>query len=279
MKRYGLLISLLVICSGCIAAAPAVIEGYQTYSLGKGGVMAVEAMKPIEYKEEMAIGGALAIQVFNRFGGPYQNKTLQTYVTTLGQALVNVSDRPGINYYFAILNTEEPNAFATPGGYVFLSRGLLKLLRNEAELAAVLGHEIAHVSHRHALRALERNKKLAGLGSLTIGAMGADPELFNKVIEEAAENLFSHGLDKDFEYEADEVGTDYAFRLGYHPEGLKNFLTVLNARSGHESIFWSTHPSPQDRLNNLSQKMNAFNSGLSYPVFAAEYTQQVQGQL
>lgn len=279
MKRYGLLLSLLVALSGCIAAAPAVIEGYQAYSLGKGGAMAVEAMKPIEYKEEMAIGGALAIQVFNRFGGPYKNDSLLNYIGTLGQALANISDRPGINYYFAVLNTDEPNAFATPGGYVFLSRGLLKMLKNEAELAGVLGHEIAHVSHRHALKALERNKKLAGLGSLTIGAMGADPELFNKVIEEAAENLFSHGLDKDFEYEADTVGTEYAYRLGYQPEGLKNFLTVLNARSGHNSIFWSTHPSPQDRLNNLTQKMAGFSAGLSRPVFAAEFTQRIQGQL
>lgn len=279
MKKHGLLLLLLAICSGCVAAAAPIIEGYQTYSLGKGGAMAVEAMKPIEYKEEMAIGGALAIQVFNRFGGPYKKDPLQRYIATLGQALADVSDRPGINYYFAVLNSEEPNAFATPGGYVFLSRGLLELLRNEAELAGVLGHEIAHISHRHALTALERNKKLAGLGSLTIGAMGADPEMFDKVIEEAAENLFAHGLDKGLEYEADEVGTDYAYRLGYQPEGLKNFLTVLNARSGHDSIFWSTHPGPQDRLDNLSQKMGPFNSALSRPVFASEYSRKVQGQL
>lgn len=279
MKKNTLLLLILAICSGCVAAAAPIIEGYQAYSLGKGGAMAVESMKPIELEEELAIGGSLAIQVFNRFGGPYKNDKVQKYITTLGQALADVSDRPGIKYYFAILNSDEPNAFATPGGYVFVSKGLLKLVQNEAELAGVLGHEIAHISHRHALQTIERNKKMAGLGSLTIGAMGADPELFDKIIEQAADTLFSHGLDKGLEHEADEVGTDYSNRLGYHPEGLKNFLTTLNSRSGHESVFWSTHPTPQDRLDNLAQKLSRFSQGFSQPKYAAEFTQMVQGQL
>ncbi len=279
MKKNALLLVILAICSGCVVAAAPIIEGYQAYSLGKGGAMAVESMKPIELEEELAIGGSLAIQVFNRFGGPYNNDKVHRYITTLGQALADISDRPGIKYYFAILNSDEPNAFATPGGYVFVSKGLLRMIRNESELAGVLGHEIAHITERHALKALERNKKMSGLGALTIGAMGADPELFDEVIEQAADTLFSHGLDKELEHEADEVGTDYSYRLGYNPEGLKSFLTTLNARSAHESVFWSTHPTPQDRLNNLAQKLNRFSQGLSRPQYVAEFTQMMRGQL
>lgn len=279
MNRKWLGLLAIVFCSGCVAAAAPLVETYKAYSLGKGGVKAAQAMQPIAYEEERAIGGSLAIQVFNRFGGMHTNQRLQRYITTLGQALVAVSDRADIEYHFAVVNAEEPNAFATPGGYVFVSIGLLRLLQNEAQLAGVLSHEIAHITHRHALRTLERNKKLAGFGSLTVGMFGADPDLFDKVIEQAADTLFSHGLDKELEYEADQVGTEYAFRLGYHPEGLESFLKALNARSNQKSVFWSTHPTPQDRLNSLHQQMTQYQSGMSNHRFASEFKQSVQGLL
>lgn len=246
----------------------------------KSGVSTVKAFQPIGYEEEKAIGGSLAVQVFNRFGGPYKNEALTRYVNLVGQAVADVSDRPDIEYHFAILNTEHPNAFATPGGYVFVSVGLLKLLRNEAELAGVLGHEIAHITHKHALKTIQRGQALKGLTSLTLTAMNKDMGLFDKVIDEVSEILFTRGLDKDLEYEADKFGTEYAFRMGYNADGLKNFIKVLGqSHKGESSIFSSTHPSPGDRLGHLAGESGRYKGHVLYPMLTKRYKSETQGRL
>jgi len=244
----------------------------------KGSVQTLKAFQPIGYEEERAIGGSLAVQVFDRFGGPYKNDALTRYVNLVGRAVADVSDRPDVEYHFAILNTEHPNAFATPGGYVFVSIGLLKLLRNEAELAGVLGHEIAHITHKHALQTIQRGQALKGLTSLTLTAMNKNMGLFDKVIDEVSGILFTHGLDKNLEYEADKVGTEYAFRMGYNAEGLRNFIAVLGERhSGETSIFSSTHPSPGDRIAHLD--MARYKPYGLYPVLSKRYESEVKGKL
>ena len=261
---------------GCFAA-PAAVETYQTYSIGKGGKDAAQSLKPIGEEEEKAIGGSLAIQVFNRYGGLYDNPELQRYITLVGQSLADVSDRPDLDYHFAVLNSKHPNAFATPGGYVFVSVGLLRILENEAQLAGVLGHEIAHITHKHALKTLERSNKIAGFGALTVSMLGQSPDVFDKVIEQAGEIIFTYGLDKNLEYEADKMGAEYTDRLGYHSGGLKSFLDILNkSQLGKDSVFLSTHPSPQDRLTHLS---SGDSSGGSKPLFAAEFKQATQGKI
>lgn len=277
-KNFYFPLMIFLFALGC-AAAPAVLETYKTSSLGKGIAGAAQSLQPIGEEEEKTIGGSLAIQVFNRYGGMHENAGLQRYITLVGRALADVSDRPDLDYHFAVVNSEQPNAFATPGGYVFLTVGLLRLMENEAQLAGVLGHEIAHISHRHALQTLERSKKLSGFGALTVGMLGQDPSLFDKVIEQAGEIIFKFGLDKNLEYEADNMGAEYAFRLGYHPEGLNNFLAILQqSLPGKESVFLSTHPSPQDRLHQLAGFSAEHKSGLSNPLFAAEFQQATQGK-
>lgn len=271
---------LILFCAGCAAAAAPIVETYQAVSLGKGVKKAAESLKPIGFEEEKAIGGSLAIQVFNKFGGMYDNAPLQKYIATLGRAIADVSDRPDIDYYFAVLNSEHPNAFATPGGYVFLSVGLLRLIENEAQLAGVLGHEISHITLKHALKTIEKSKKLAGFGALTIGMLGQDPDLFDKVLEQAAEILFTKGLEKGMEFEADKVGSEYAYRVGYRPEGLKNFLSVLGKNlPAQGSALASTHPSPQDRVVKLSGVMADFESDQTNRILQAEFKNAVQGQL
>ncbi len=262
--------------AGCFAA-PVAIETYQTYSLGKGSKDAAQSLQPIGEEEEKTIGGSLAIQVFNRFGGLYDNPELQRYITLVGRSLADVSDRPELDYHFAVVNSENPNAFATPGGYVFVSVGLLRTLENEAQLAGVLGHEIAHITHRHALQTLERSKKVAGFGALTVSLLGQSPDVFDKVIEQAGEIIFTYGLDKNLEYEADKMGAEYSSRLGYNSGGLKNFLQNLEkSLEGKESVFLSTHPSPGDRLTQLPA---GDSSASSKPLFAAEFKQATQGKI
>ncbi|GJL77094.1 MAG: hypothetical protein NPINA01_00830 [Nitrospinaceae bacterium] len=252
----------------------------KTSNILKQSVGTLQAFQPIGLEEEKAIGGSLAVEVFNKFGGPYKNPVLQNYVNLVGKSVAEVSDRPEIDYHFAVLNTDAPNAFATPGGYVFISAGLLRLLNNEAQLAGVLGHEIAHITHKHALQTLQRGKVLSGLSGLTMAAMDQDNNLFDQIINEVSEVLFTRGLDKDLEFEADKFGMEYAYRMGYHPEGLKNFLKILGKSQRRESsIFLSTHPSPASRFQQLIGLLPQYKGFALYPVLSKRYKTTVQGQL
>ena len=108
--------------------------------------------------------------------------------------MAEVSDRPTLNYHFAILNSQEQNAFAAPGGYIFITVGLLKTLKNEAELAGVLAHEIAHVTKQHMLETIRRGAVLGSVSEFTLTAMKQDPEMFSNVIDEMTELLFTKGV-------------------------------------------------------------------------------------
>jgi len=251
----------------------------KTSRIIRGTGSALRAMQPIAYEEERTIGGSLALEVLNRFGGMYPNEKLQRYVTLVGESVASVSDRADIPYHFAVINSEEPNAFATPGGYVFVSVGLLKIVRNEAELAGVLGHEIAHITHRHALQTLERSKTLKGLTSLTTAILDEDPSKFNQIIDQVSEVLFTHGLDKELEYEADRLGMEYAHRVGYHSGGLLNFLKILGKGRSHDSIFFSTHPTPKDRFIHLYKMKKELSGQVSPAVLSKRYTARTRGLL
>jgi len=252
----------------------------KTSRILKKSVGAVQAFQPIGLEEEKTIGGSLALEVFHRFGGMYKNPALQNYVSLVGKSVAEVSDRPEIDYHFAVLNTDNPNAFATPGGYVFVSVGLLKMVQNEAQLAGVLGHEIAHIAKKHALQTLKRSKMLSGLSGLTMAAMDKDEGLFDQVINEVSNILFTHGLDKDLEFEADKFGTEYAYRMGYHPAGLKDFIQILGqSSSSKSSIFLSTHPGPAERFQGLNQFLPQYKGVGLYPILARRYQARVKGQL
>ncbi len=243
----------------------------KTSNILKGAGKLVQSLEPIGWEEERAIGGSLALQVFNKFGGQYKNEKLQHYITLIGQSVAAVSDRADIPYHFAVLNASEPNAFATPGGYVFVSIGLLRMVRNEAELAGVLGHEVAHVAKRHALQTIERSKTLQGIGTLTTSIMDKDDGMLENIINEMQDTLFTKGLDQGLEFEADQVGTEYAYRVGYYPGGLRDFLKVLGQNQKRQSVFFSTHPSPRDRYGKLKSQASRYRDATLAPVLTKRY--------
>lgn len=252
----------------------------KTSKILKGSVTTLQSFQPIGIEEEKAIGGALAVEVFSRYGGMLKNRDLQKYVSLVGQAVAEVSDRADIEYHFAVLDTEDSNAFATPGGYVFISLGLLRMLENEAQLGGVLGHEIAHITQKHALNTLQRSKLLQGLSSVTMAALDKDSGLFDKIINQVSETLFTKGLDKDLEFEADQVGTEFAYRTGYFPGGLRDFIKTLGkSQSKDSSIFLSTHPSPRERYGKLVSHMQKYKSALLSPVLSNRYKTQVKSRL
>jgi len=222
--------------------------------LGPGGGF-VKPFLPVGYEEEAALGGAVALEMFKRYGLPSEDSVLKRYVNLLGSAVARNCDRADIPYHFVVLNTDEVNAFAAPGGYIFVTAGLLRHVRNEAELAGILGHEIAHVSQRHMLKEIERRRRYKGIGQITMAVLNQDPRFFEELIDTASDTLFSSGLVWDDEFDADRLGTEFARRTGYDPNGLRNFLVTLRAVEGEqESIFFRTHPAPEERL----QRVNNF---------------------
>ncbi|HQT00767.1 MAG: peptidase [Hydrogenophilales bacterium 16-64-46] len=181
------------------------------------------------------------------------DRALQSYVNQVGEWVALHSGRPEITWRFGVLESDAINAFAAPGGYIFVTKGLYRLLNNEAELAGVLGHEIAHVTEKHHLKVLKQSSLIGALGQVASSkAKDSDPAIQN-LIGNGAE-IMARGLDKDAEFEADRVGMVYAARAGYDPWGLPNVLqdmAALPAKDSRTSLLYKTHPHPADRLSAL----------------------------
>jgi predicted Zn-dependent protease len=234
--------------------------------LMKKGLGVVQALQPIGEEEEITLGQAVAVEAFSRFGGEYRDEGLTRYINLVGDTFTEVSDRPNLSYHFAILNSQEQNAFAAPGGYIFVTIGLLNTLKNEAELAGVLAHEIAHVTQKHMLETIRRGALLSNVSEFTLLAMNENPEMFSSVIDEITDKLFTKGLDKDKEFEADVYGIEFAYRAGYNPQGLRDYLKTLRAQKGHaQSAFFTTHPSTSTRIGKIENTLQQYQDGDSFP--------------
>lgn len=243
----------------------------------KKGVGVVQALEPIGEAEEITLGEAVALEAFSRFGGEYQNKEWTRYINLVGQTIAEVSDRPNLPFRFAILNSQEQNAFAAPGGYIFITVGLLKTLKNEAELAGVLAHEVAHVTERHMLETIRRGAILGSVSEFTLTAMRKDPAMFSNVIEEMSELLFTKGLDRDKEFEADVVGIEYAYRAGYHPQGLRDYLKTLAREEGKvQSRFFTTHPSTNLRISKIDGLLKDYTNIKNLPFLTDRFQRYVK---
>jgi predicted Zn-dependent protease len=174
--------------------------------------------------------------------------------------LASQTDRAGLKWKFAVVESPNINAFAMPGGYVFITKGLFDHLRNEAELAGVLGHEISHVLRKHHLKAIQGGMGREALGDLAQavaeqkGTQGS--QNLSKVFRAGTE-LYARGLDKGDEFEADRMGVVIAARGGYNPYGLVGVLQTLAEapNDGNLALMFKTHPSPADRLDQLGSAM------------------------
>ncbi|MEJ2230481.1 MAG: M48 family metalloprotease [Nitrospirales bacterium] len=270
---------------GSTGESPDLIQGLgeafgvkkKNIDLFKKGVGVVQALEPIGEEEEITLGEAVAVEAFSRFGGEYPNQAWTRYINLVGKTVAEVSDRPTLNYHFAILNSQEQNAFAAPGGYIFITVGLLTTLKNEAELAGVLAHEIAHVTKQHMLETIRRGAILGSVSELTLTAMKQDPAMFSSIIDEMTELLFTKGLDKEKEFEADVVGVEYAYRAGYHPQGLRDYLQTLAKEKGHvESKFFTTHPSTMVRISKIDTILRDYSDIKNLPFLTTRFQQYVK---
>lgn len=194
-----------------------------------------------------------------------KDSALQKYVNQVGRWVASQSERPDLPWHFGVIESEDLNAFAAPGGWVLLTKGLYRQLKNEAELAGVLGHEIGHVVKKHQLKLIQK-QQLISLGAGVLGGkLGANDQTIRKVIGSGAE-ICARSLDKDAEYEADRIGVVLAARAGYEPYGLPEVLQVLGSAGKGDSrvsLLFKTHPHPDDRLARLGDAIGARLDGIT----------------
>ena len=193
-----------------------------------------------------------------------RDDALQRYVNLVGNWVALQTGRKNTTWHFGVLDTEDINAFAAPGGYIFLTKGLYRRLNNEAELAGVLGHEIAHVTRRHHLKVLKKSSLIGALGQVASSKAQGSDQMVQNLIGNGAE-IMARGLDKDAEFEADRVGIVFAARAGYDVWGLPTVLqdmAALPAKDNRTSLLYKTHPHPADRLAALGEAVGGRLDGI-----------------
>ena len=174
--------------------------------------------------EEAALGAREHPKILAQFGGEYDDPEIAAYVDDIGQRLAALSERPDVNFTFTVLDSPIVNAFAVPGGYIYVSRGLVALADNEAELAGVIGHEIGHVTARHSAQRISRNA-LLGMGAALFGAAIGDSSATQLLNMGAA--AIAQGYSREAELEADMLGIRYLSRGGYDTRAMGTFLGKL----------------------------------------------------
>ncbi len=221
--------------------------------------------------------------------GVYQDQALQDYINEIGQKLAHASQRPELEWHFTIVDSEEINAFALPGGYIYITRGILAYLNNEAELAAVLGHEIGHVCARHQVRQ-QTQQTLAGIlgaGAAIFTGSAAVADLAN-----IGGQALLRGYGRDMELEADHLGAQYIAKTGYDPQAMIGVIGVLKNQEVYEmdrarqegrepriyhGVF-ASHPSADTRLQQAVGDVKATTNAVANPrVGAEDYLHHVEG--
>ena len=203
--------------------------------------------------EEISLGRQIAGNLLG--AAPLiKDAALQKYVNSVGRWVASQSERPDLPWRFGVIESEDINAFAAPGGYIMITKGLYRKLSNEAQLAGILGHEIGHIVKKHRLKVLQKQQLLnIGAGFLS-DKYAKDNKLVSKAIGTGAE-ISARSLDKSAEYEADRLGLSYATRAGYEPYGLTEVLQTIgqtNKNDGSVALLFKTHPHPDERLVALS---------------------------
>jgi predicted Zn-dependent protease len=232
--------------------------------------------------QEIQLGLTYDPQVMATFG-PYPDNNLQNFVQEKGAELGKISHRPNLEYHVKVVDSPVVNAFAVPGGYVYLTRGILAQLNNEAELIGVMGHEIGHIAARHTV-SQQSKQQLAQL--LLIGGMIAS-EKFAQYAQYALQGmqLLFLKFSRDDERQADALGVEYSSKIGYDAHKMADFFKVLQKMSLAESqggvpTFLSTHPDPGDRYNDVNKSATQWQTQLNladYKVNQDAYLQMING--
>jgi predicted Zn-dependent protease len=215
-------------------------------------------------EQEQAIGQASAAKLISVFH-LYENPDMVKYVNLVGTTVARQSGR-SITYHFAILDTDVVTAVSLPGGYIFITRGALANLKNEAELAGVLAHEVAHIDHRHLEREIRAQKNADFAKTEAASHVPVGGELVN-IAGSVVTRALTLKVSRDKESEADKYGVEFSSKAGYDPTGLRNFLQFLTSVPATPEttkalgLWGSTHPPLADRITSLNSQLPSYPNG------------------
>ncbi|MDM1523808.1 MULTISPECIES: M48 family metalloprotease [unclassified Empedobacter] len=212
--------------------------------------------------DEIAIGINSAPQMAQEFGGLSQNSQYQEIVKRVGAKVVNNSDAHKTNYpfqFYVLADNRTVNAFALPGGPIFITEALLTRLQSEDQLAGVLGHEVGHVIARHSAEQMSKQELSQGIaGAAGVAAGDVNSAYYAQVVA----NMVNMKYGRDDELESDDLGVRFMIQAGYNPEALIGVMDILEEASGGSQVpeFQSTHPSPSNRREKIKAAINEYRN-------------------
>lgn len=206
-----------------------------------------------DVEAEVLFGRELAVKIVGAYP-LLKDQDLTRYINLVGKAVAMYSNRPELEFRFGVLDTDDVNAFSAPGGYIFITKGCLRLAKDEAELAGILAHEIAHVSERHIVKEINirgsEDSPVSGFSAVISGPSAVVEKTVSALLDQAYAILFERGYKIQQEYEADRIGTQMLYMAGYDPEALQRFLQRV-LESGYAYQMQKTHPNIQERIKVL----------------------------
>jgi predicted Zn-dependent protease len=233
------------------------------------------ALKAKDLSDEITIGREMASKLYGTYGQYDSDANKVKYLNLVNQSISREIGRAEITFRVGILDTDELNAFATPGGYILVTKGLLKLIQNEEELAGVLAHEIGHINYKHLYKSVAPKREVSVGETLTriisLGKADMGASLI-KSVQEGMKTLLDQGLKPDLEYEADQSAVSYTWATGYSHKAYLNLLERLSKSTDTKAHVLKTHPTFADRLNALNQFIKENNIEDSGKTLSAKRT-------
>jgi predicted Zn-dependent protease len=267
MKKLLLGVVFLALCSPTYAQFGGLLDKAQQAKKAKDSLDKLN----ITEEEEITLGADVSLKVRTRFG-VVQDPAVHKYVTTLGMAIAEQTERPKLPWQFIVLDTDGVNAFASPGGFVHITRGALGLIKNEAELAAVLGHEIGHVAHKHTVDAI---RKANAQKLLTEAALADRGPFLDRLANMAYDMVLEGKFDRGDELDADKYSVTITQKLGYSSGMLADFLTRLDERNKDQperNGLFASHPETKERIEKIRQMAGS----KAAPTVQPRYAQNVK---
>lgn len=222
--------------------------------------IAAEYSNLSDVEAEIVFGRELSARILGNYS-LLDDEKINRYVNLVGKAMALYAGRPEIKYHFGVLDSDEINAFAAPGGYIFITRGALIKMDNEAQLAAVLAHEIAHIVKRHVVKELsirgDEGSAVGGIAGLIGGATGSFRVALEQTLDDAADILFNKGYKAKDEIEADKIGVLLASVAGYDPSALKEFLSNVRSFEKEDKTYKGEHPIFEVRMREINETLKS----------------------
>lgn len=254
MKILIIVPILLVLVIGCVITGPG----------GTRSLILIPTETEIELGKEVVKEVESTETILN-------NAQVQNYVSTVGRKIARVCDRKDVTYTFKVLDNEEINAFACPGGFIYIYKGLMKKMDNEAQLAAVLAHEVGHIVARHSVKRLQA---IYGYSIVMEVALGDKMSNTARQMIDAATGVVLLGYGRENEYQADEYGILYSKKAGYNPRGMVQVFEKFKQMEGQPPNTFQkllmSHPPASDRINNGNSEIQKVG-GTDLPYYESEY--------